>query len=185
AALYFYTGKGFIAFATSLKALLTLPGVVKEPNLLRLAEVLVSWPHHPELTAYKGFRSLICAHVMTVLPDGQVRDKVYWSPEGRQPLRYRRNEEYVEDFLEHYSFAVQMCLRTRKPIAAELSGGRDSGSVVTLAAPYLAGRACNLTAYTYVPFFAPDGADAKYEGNEWEQAHATASMAGSNIHHVP
>jgi len=35
--LYFHEGKGFIAFASSLKALLALPGVVKEPDRLRLA----------------------------------------------------------------------------------------------------------------------------------------------------
>ena len=58
ATLYYYEGKGFIAFASSLKALLALPGVIKEPDMLRLAEVLVSWQHDAELTAYKGFRRL-------------------------------------------------------------------------------------------------------------------------------
>jgi asparagine synthase (glutamine-hydrolysing) len=184
-ALYYYLGKGYLAFATSLKALLALPGIVKEPDLLRLAEALVSWRNDPELTAYKGFRSLVGAHVMTVLPDGQIRDRVYWSADGREPLRYRREEEYVEAFLEHYARAVQNCLRTQHPIAAELSGGRDSGSIVTLAAPILAGRGCDLRAYTYVPFLSPDGADENFEGNEWGQAHATAIMAGRNVHHVP
>ena len=185
AALYYYIGKGYIAFATSLKALLALPGTVKEPDLLRLAESLVSWRQDPELTAYKGFRSMVGAHIMTVLPDGQIRDKLYWSAGGCEPLRYRREEEYVEAFLEHYTRAVQNRLRTRKPIAAELSGGRDSGSIVTLAAPILASHGRNLRAYTYVPFLAPDGADHKYEGNEWDQAHATATIAGSNVHHIP
>ena len=73
ATLYYCEGKGFIAFASSLKALLVLPGVVKEPDWLRLAEVLVSWQHDAELTAYKGFRRLVGAHAMIVAPDGQTR----------------------------------------------------------------------------------------------------------------
>src|ERR1019366_10592047 len=73
ATLYFFEGKGFIAFASSLKALLALPGVVKEPDRLRLAQVLVSWQPDAELTAYKGFRRLVWAHAMTIAPEGQTR----------------------------------------------------------------------------------------------------------------
>lgn len=185
ATLYSYEGKGFIAFASSLKALLALPGVVREPDRLRLAQVLVSWQHDGELTAYNGFRRLVWAHAMTVGFDGQTRIWRHWSPEGRALLNYRRDEEYVEAFLEHYTRAVQSCLRTQKPVAAELSGGRDSGSVVALAAPLLAGQGRGLTAYTSVPCLPPDGANERQMGNEWAMAHATAAMAGANVQHVP
>jgi asparagine synthase (glutamine-hydrolysing) len=185
ATLYYYEGKGFIAFASSLKALLAIPGVVKEPDRLRLAQVLVSWQHNAELTAYKGFRRLLWAHAMTVGPDGQTRAWRHWSPEGRDRLAYRRDEEYVEAFLEHYTRAVQSCLRTQKPVAATLSGGRDSGSVVVLAAQLLAGQNRGLTAYTSVPCLPPDGASERRMGNEWEMAHATAVMAGANVQHLP
>lgn len=185
AALYYYEGKGFIAFASSLKALLALPGSVKEPDMLRLAEVLVSWQHDAELTAYRGFRRLVSAHAMTAAADGRTHLRCFWSPEGRQPLAYRRDEEYVEAFLEHYTRAVQSCLRTQKPVAAELSGGRDSGSVVAMAAPLLARQGRDLTAFTSVPLLPPDGAGKLRLGNEWDLAHATATMAGANVKHVP
>lgn len=183
--LYYYEGKGFIAFASSLKALLAIPGVVKEPDRLRLAQVLVSWQHNAELTAYKGFQRLVWAHAMTVGPGGQTRTWRHWSPEGRDMLTYRRDEEYAEAFLEHYTRAVQSCLRTQKPVAATLSGGRDSGSVVVLAAPLLASQNRDLTAYTSVPCLPPDGASEQRLGNEWEMAHATAVMAGENVQHLP
>lgn len=185
AALYYYEGKGYIAFASSLKALLALPGTVREPDLLRLAEILVCWTPDAELTAYKGFRNLDWAHALSVAADGRKRIARHWSPEGRQPLRYRRDEDYVEAFLEHYTRAVRSCLRTQKPIAAELSAGRDSGSVVALAAPLLAAEGRELTAFTAVPLFPPDGAGPKRLGNEWELAHATATMAGPNVKHLP
>jgi asparagine synthase (glutamine-hydrolysing) len=184
ATFYYFEGKGFIAFASSLKALLALPGVAKEPDQLRLAEVLVSWQHDAELTAYKGFRRLAWAHAMTVDADGQTHTWRHWSPEGRELLSYRRDEEYVEAFLEHYTRAVQSCLRAQKPVAAELSGGRDSGSMVVLAAGLLASQNRGLTAYTSVPWLPPDGAGERKMGNEWEMAQATAAMAGANVQHV-
>ena len=184
ATLYYYEGKGFLAFASSLKALLALPGVVKEPDPLRLAQVLASWQHDAELTAYKGFRRLVWAHALAIGPEGQIQRWRYWSPEGREPLFYRRDEEYEEAFLEHYERAVQSCLRTQKPVAATLSGGRDSGSVVAMAAPLLARQGRELTAYTSVPCMSPDGAGERKLGNEWDQAHSTATMAGANVRHI-
>ena len=183
-ALYFHEGKGFVAFASSLKALLAIPGVVREPDPLRLAEVLVSWQHDADLTAYKGFHRLVWAHSLTVEQDGHIVRRRYWSPEGRDPLLYRRDEDYEDAFLEHYTRAVQGCLRTSKPVASQLSGGRDSGSVTSIAAQLLAGQGRELTAYTSVPCFPPDGARKSREGNEWDRAHGTATLAGSNVRHV-
>jgi asparagine synthase (glutamine-hydrolysing) len=183
--LYYYEGKGFIAFASSMKALLALPGIVKEPDLLRLAEVLVAWQHDAELTAYKGFRRLVWSHAMMVGSDGQTRLWRHWSPEGRELLKYKRDEEYEEAFLEHYTWSVRSCLRTQKSVAAELSSGRDSGSVVALAAPVLASQGRSLTAYTSVPYLPPDGASERQTGNEWQVAHETATMAGTNVRHIP
>jgi asparagine synthase (glutamine-hydrolysing) len=185
ATLYYYEGKGFVAFASSLKALLALPGVVKEPDRLRLAQVLVSWQHNAELTAYKGFRRLVWAHAMTIAPEGRTRSWRHWSPEGRQPLAFRCDEEYEEAFLEYYTRAVQSCLRTQKPVAATLSGGRDSGSVVAMAAPLLATQGRGLTAYTSVPCLPADGAGDRKMGNEWDRSHSTAVMAGANVQHIP
>jgi asparagine synthase (glutamine-hydrolysing) len=154
--LYLYPGNGFIAFASNLKALLALPGTVKEPNPLCLAEIMVTWQFHADQTAYKGFRRLMRAHAMTIGSQGDIRSRRYWCSQGRGPLRYRSDEEYEEEFREHYSRALRSCLRSNKPIAAELSGGRDSASVVTMAAPILAAQGRELTAYTSVPHFAPD-----------------------------
>jgi asparagine synthase (glutamine-hydrolysing) len=184
AGLYYYEGKGFIAFASSLKALLALPGVRKEPDWLRLTEVLVSWQHDAELTAFKGFRCLLGAHAMTIGPSGKARSWRFWSQAGREPLKFHRDEEYVEAFLDHYTRAVRSCLRTKKPVAAELSGGRDSGSVVAMAAPILASQGRELVAYTSIPLFPPDGAEKRRSGNEWDLAHATATMAGANVKHI-
>ena len=185
ATLYYYQGKGFIAFASCLKALLALPGVPKEPDRLRLAQVLVSWQHDAELTAYKGFRRLLWAHAMTVASDGQTRSWRHWSPEGRDQLSYRRDEEYAEAFLESLHTGG-----SKLPANPEASGGgafrwqglRFSGGAGGAASCQ---PGVGLTAYTSVPCLPPDGAGKLREGNEWEMAHATAAMAGGNVRHIP
>lgn len=179
--LYYYEGRGYVAFASSLKALLAIPGVERRPDRVRLAQVLVAWQNDAELTAYQGFRRLVWAHALTIGPHGPERPRRYWSPEGREPLAYRRDEDYVEEFLEHYDRAVRSCLVGAMPVAAMLSGGRDSGSVVALAAPLLAEQGRELAAYTSVPLLAPDGAGSQRIGDEWEMACATAKMAGGNV----
>jgi asparagine synthase (glutamine-hydrolysing) len=70
-------------------------------------------------------------------------------------------------------------------VAATLSGGRDSGSVVATAAPILAAQGRTLTAYTSVPCLPPDGAGERRLGNEWDLAESTAAMAGANVQHTP
>jgi len=182
--LYFHQGRGFIAFASSLKALLALPGVTKQPDLLRLAEVLVSWQHDAERTAYDGFWRLVWAHSLSVGPNGQTKCSRYWSPEGGEPLRYRRDEDYEEAFLEHYTKAVKVCLRTTRSVAVTLSAGRDSGSVTAVAAPLLHSQGKRLTAYTSIPCLPADGAAETRVGHEWDRAHETAQLAGTNVRHV-
>jgi asparagine synthase (glutamine-hydrolysing) len=76
-------------------------------------------------------------------------------------------------------------LRTARPVAATLSAGRDSGSVVAIAARLLAEEGRTLNAYTAVPRMAPDGADRRRIGNEWPLASQTAQMAGANVRHIP
>lgn len=185
AALYYHQGKGFIVFASSLKALLALPGSVTEADPLALAEILLAWQHDAELTAYKGFKRLPWAHHMCVDSCGISRSSRYWSPEGRTPLQYRNDRDYVEAFIELYTQAVRSCLRTSRNIGAQLSGGRDSGSILALAAPLLAAEGRDLMAFTSVPYLSPDGAGERQMGDEWDMAHATALMAGPNVRHLP
>ena len=51
--LYYYHGPRCFAFASSAKALLALHAVPKEPDLLRISQVLVSWPGDGIRTGYE------------------------------------------------------------------------------------------------------------------------------------
>jgi asparagine synthase (glutamine-hydrolysing) len=182
--LYYYQNSRFIAFASSLKALLALPEAPRRPDMLKMAQVLASWPGEGWRTAYEEMRRLPPAHTMRATANG-TDIKRYWFPENLPTVRLSKDEEYVERFLEIYGEAVRVRLRCEGPVGVSLSGGLDSGSVTALAAPLLAAEGKTLTAITSVPAHEASGAASLRLGDEWPLAAATAKMAGDNIAHLP
>lgn len=179
-ALYYYLDHKIFAFASSIKALLVLPGINLQINELYLAQRLVSWrPDPPENTIYEGIKRLPDAQSMLITSD-QVRIWRYWFMENTPELRLKSEQEYIEGFLEHYREAVRCRLRSYRPVCAELSSGLDSGSVVALAAEEMRKQGKRLQAYTSVPVF-----DINYQlpqsryGDEWPLASATAAYCGN------
>jgi asparagine synthase (glutamine-hydrolysing) len=58
----------------------------------------------------------------------------YWRFEPGQPLRYRKDEDYVQHFEEVFQQAVEACLRVKSRPAVLLSGGLDSSYLTAVAA---------------------------------------------------
>lgn len=87
--------------------------------------------HAGTTTFFKNIRALPPAHTLT-LAEGELRLRRYWSVPQAEKIRYPRDEEYVEHFLEILRVAVADRLRGGT-IGLMLSGGMDSGSVAALA----------------------------------------------------
>ena len=180
--LYWHQDGRRLIFATSLKALLALPETPKRPDLLKVAQILSSWPGDGVRTSYECINSLPPAHILKVSRHGAETHR-YWFPESAEPLKLARDEDYLEQFLEIYNSAVRARLRSSRPIGATLSAGMDSGSVVALAASLLAERGEGLEAFTSIPFYNdPTELPPPALANEWALAHATALMAKVDIH---
>jgi asparagine synthase (glutamine-hydrolysing) len=56
----------------------------------------------------------------------------YWNFDPENKIRYRTDAEYEEHFRAVFAMAVERNLRSDRPILAELSGGRDSSSIVCM-----------------------------------------------------
>ena len=56
-----------------------------------------------------------------------------WDFNPSKAIRYRNDAEYEEHFRSVFATAVQRKLRSDKPVLSELSGGRDSSSIVCMA----------------------------------------------------
>jgi asparagine synthase (glutamine-hydrolysing) len=80
-------------------------------------------------TLYEGVYALPPGHRL-VVRDRAFRIDAYWSPPPWGRIRYLDDASYAEHFHEKLSLAVSCRLRAIGPIAAELSGGLDSSSVV-------------------------------------------------------
>jgi asparagine synthase (glutamine-hydrolysing) len=182
--LYYYHGPRCFTFASSKKALLALDAVPKVPDLLRVSQVLTSWPGDGVRTGYENILRLPPAHRMLVTPD-RVQTERYWFPENVSELHLKSDDEYVEAFLEAFTQAVSVRLRSYNHVGVTLSGGLDSGSVMAVAGGLLRERDQSLIAYTSVPLSDPSQYTLKERfGDESHLAGAAARHYGNVEHHL-
>jgi len=177
--IYYYQNTLFFAFSSCLKGLFALPDVPRQPNPLRIAQVLVSWPGDGETTCYQGIKRLPPAHLMTV-SSGKVAGRQYWFLENTSSLRLGSDQEYGEVFGEIYAEAVRCRMRSHRPVGVTLSGGLDSGSVAVLAARETKQTGNRLPAFSSVPLYeVADLIPASQFGDESPFIEATSRHAGN------
>jgi asparagine synthase (glutamine-hydrolysing) len=158
--LYYCGTEQFFAFATTARAVRTCPGVSSELDERQLARDLIGLPPEYPRTRFRDVRQLAPGQCMVVGRDGAEVWR-YWRIDSLAPIRFARDEDYVDAFLEIFDEAVRCRLRTRGGVAAELSAGLDSGSVAATAAGLLAREGRNISAYTTVPCPAFSGAGTR------------------------
>lgn len=152
--LYYVRDHARFAFCTTIEPLLSLSNVQKGLNESWLSEFLTI-PYLIDTTdlfatAYKDINQIPAAHSFTV-EGGQLRIARYGSIAAADRLHLQTNEEYEEAFREVFGQAVGSMLRTRGQVGATLSGGLDSGAVVSFAAKALEAKQAKLHTYSYVP----------------------------------
>ncbi|MGG2937780.1 asparagine synthase-related protein [Bacillus pacificus] len=152
--LYFHQEQNHFAFCTIIHPLFQLPYVEKKLHKQWIAEFLAI-PFNfesvdPSLTVYTNIEQIPPAHTIFV-KEGQVECSRYYTPVVEENLNFKSNEEYEYAFLEVYREAIKNRLRTHHQVGAHLSGGLDSGSVVSFAARDLRKEGKVLQTLSYVP----------------------------------
>jgi asparagine synthase (glutamine-hydrolysing) len=148
--LYYRKTAESFAFATTARAIRACPGVSSELDERQLARDLIGLPPEFSRTRFRDVQALAPGHCLVVGRDGATQRR-YWHIDSLRPVRFARDEEYIEAFLEIFDEAVRCRLRTTGGVATELSAGLDSGAVAATAARLLAADGVKLTAYTAVP----------------------------------
>ncbi|MBD8071106.1 asparagine synthase-related protein [Bacillus sp. PS06] len=152
--LYYYNCFSHFAFCTMIAPLLNLPFVSETINEEWIAEFLVIAGMvdvvDTTITPYKDIKQLPPAHSITVT-SGSISLKRYCMLKSESTLYLNSDEEYVEAFQEVFQEAVNSRLRTHKKVGAQLSGGLDSGSIVSFASRKLRQENKQLYTYSYVP----------------------------------
>jgi asparagine synthase (glutamine-hydrolysing) len=84
------------------------------------------------LTPCVGIHSVPPSSFVLLQP-GEHTVSTYWDFDPQKTIRYRTDAEYEEHFRTVFATAVKRKLRSDRPVLAELSGGRDSSSIVCMA----------------------------------------------------
>jgi asparagine synthase (glutamine-hydrolysing) len=182
-ALYYYEADGFLAFSTDKDALYDFGAPPAQPDILSIAQHLVSWPAYHNATAFCGpTRRLLPGHLLTATPARSCLQQ-YWRLEDVATRRLRNRDDYVAGFREVYTRAIRERLAATSSPCTTLSGGLDSGSVTAIAAHLLQEEGRRIDAYSSVPLpGAPLHAQGRF-GDEREFAGALVQKAGNIIHH--
>ncbi len=130
---YFFDGKTFL-FASELKAILTQPEYVKEPDYVAIHHYLTLQYVPAPLTGFKDLRKLEAAHSLTLdLKTGTLEKKRYWKLDYSKKLDLSE-EEWKKRILAKLEESVKLRMIADVPIGAFLSGGIDSSAVVAMMA---------------------------------------------------
>lgn len=130
--LHFHVSPRLMVCATDIAQVLAHPEVPCEPDPAVAADYIACDVRNGERTLYRGISRVPPGHVV-IAESGRVRVERYWSAEPHAPIRYATDEEYAEACRELLTRSVEARMRSDRPIAAMLSGGVDSSSVVTAA----------------------------------------------------
>jgi len=170
---------GRLAFASELHPILALPWVSQALNEGIVADYLNQEWHSREETPWKAIRRLVAAHSAEFGAEG-MRSGEYWRPELHAPLRYRKDDEYVEHYRELFVDTVRRLSRSQNKLAFEVSGGLDS-SAIFAAAAQLRREQCllapDIAGYTLAFHDDPDANDLDY-------ARAVSAHAGMPVQEV-
>ncbi len=130
--IYFYNGKRF-AFASEMKAFLGLDGFQAE----YAPEVLANSMEHSALIEgaedclFAGLKRVLGGHCLTIHADGQMNARRWWNTLDHLPNVPERYEDQAVQYRELFLDACRIRMRSDVPVGTALSGGLDSGSVVS------------------------------------------------------
>ncbi len=127
--LVYYHRKGIFAFASEIKALLTLPEVPREIDRLGLHYGLHYVNIPAPYSAFKHIRKLRPAEYMIVSPQRLTIDR-YWRPKYNPNLLIKNPQEAVYELNHRLDETVKIMCRSDVPLGATLSGGLDSSAIV-------------------------------------------------------
>ncbi len=179
---YWWRGpSGQTLFSNNLPTLMAAGQVPARPDQAWVAGLVTIFydPARPTATAFSDVHALPPGQLLQV-SRGQAELVHWWNPLALPRLDAEPREALEARFLTLYEDAVvQRLARSHGSVAATLSGGLDSGSVVALAAPALARQDLRLRAFVHVPRLAAGGDCNGRTANEWDLAVATAEHVGN------
>jgi len=159
--LFYHVRGGVVLFATSLTALLALPGVPRDLDDVEIANFMIYNQNEPFRTLYRGVDRVPSRTVVGFDATG-VHPRHYWTPDANVAADCKSEQDYVERARALFDQAVAAAARGLPRLAIAISGGLDSGAIAATAVRLNLAEA--ITCYTEVP---PDDFDAPIPNNKY------------------
>src|SRR5271166_965795 len=128
--LYYSVQRGQLFWSSRLQSVVDASGISELDEQYMGAFLLCGGC--PNRTPYRGVYSVPAGHAVIVSSAGTKVSR-FWSLPIRDEVRYRNHHRYEEQLRALFREAVAVRLQTEAPVLAELSGGLDSSSVVSVA----------------------------------------------------
>ncbi len=121
-----------LVFSNTLNCVRLHPDVSDKLNERAIGDFLLfDYNFHLDSTTFADIQRIPGGHTLTASQEGVVCQR-YWTLPITEPIRYRRDEEYVEHFLELMRLAVGDRLRQER-VGILMSGGLDSTTIAATA----------------------------------------------------
>lgn len=152
-------------------------GALSSPPPLDLAKLadLAALHDGPATTVWEGIERLPLGHVLETDPSGAPRVRRWFTPAAEQDRSIRLAEAPLL-MREAVLGAVASSLPADGDVAATLSGGLDSGTVVAAAARRLAGTGRRIHAFTHAPLDGAVEVRSTWEADDAPYARALADQ---------
>jgi asparagine synthase (glutamine-hydrolysing) len=180
--LYYLIENNQITWSTLLDPIVLLAG----KSFAICEEYAAGWLSHfpaTHLTPYVGIHAVPPSSFVLLRPGKHIVSK-YWDFDPAKKIRYRSDAAYEEHFRTVFANAVQRRLRSDTPILAELSGGRDSCSIVCMADAIIGNAAVDTPRLDTVSYYD----DSEPNGNEqpyFSRVEAKRGRTGLHINISP
>jgi asparagine synthase (glutamine-hydrolysing) len=129
--LVYTVADGALIFASEIKSLLQDPSIATQVDCEALHHYLTYQYVPGPWTMFQGMYKLPPAHYLTV-ERGKITTKAYWYLSFATKLQHPHINDYTENFMEVFTEAVKIRLRSDVPLGAFLSGGLDSSATVAV-----------------------------------------------------
>jgi asparagine synthase (glutamine-hydrolysing) len=173
--LYYSVQRGWLTFASEIKALLNFPGQRRAVNEEALIHYLSFLTTPAPDTLFEGIKKLPCGTWLRIREDGSIQECRYWDVwDHVRPLRGCSEAELGESIRHELRTAVRLRLVSDVPVGVFLSGGIDSSTNAALFSQEATG---SVKAFT----IGYDGAYATYP-SELPYARLMARAVGAEYH---
>ena len=149
--LYYHLLPGRVFWSSRLESLVDAAGITDlDEQYVRAFLLLGGCPNR---TPYKDIYPVPSGHAVILSSEGTTTVRRFWNLPIGDETRYRTERQYEEHLRALFREAVSVRLQSESPVLAELSGGLDSSSVVSMANHLIrsgVAKAPRLTGVSYV-----------------------------------